>query len=125
MLAFRWLGWRTYWPAVAKTTIMKLGLDLIAVDRFNDIKKNDFNKWSKIYSKKEWAYAFKNVKSAQRLAGIFAAKEAALKALSDGNSKNFLELEIRHTAMGQPTLDKALVSISHDKNLAIAIVLIL
>lgn len=105
---------------------MKLGLDLVAVDRFNGIKKNDFNKWSKVYSKKEWACAFKSVKSAQRLAGIFAAKEAAMKAVGKVGPAYFRKWEIKHELSGKPVLKpKGLLSISHDKNLAIAIVIIL
>jgi holo-[acyl-carrier protein] synthase len=40
----------------------------------------------------------------ERLAGIFAAKEAALKALGTGMRVDFRDLEVGHDALGRPVL---------------------
>lgn len=101
---------------------MNVGIDLVNVDRFKNVKKKDYSKWSKIYTSREWVYAFRSVKSAERLAGLFAAKEAAIKANS--GAKNLLAYEIKHDSKGQPKLKNGLVSISHDNGFAISIVLI-
>lgn len=101
---------------------MKIGIDIVSIDRFKNIKKEDYSKWSKVYTKSEWFYAFSSAKFKERLAGLFAAKEAALKA--GKCSKSLLFYEIKHDQKGQPKLKNALVSISHDNGFAISIVLI-
>lgn len=108
-----------------------LGIDITEIARFKKIKKNDFKNWQRVFTKSEWRYAFSGVKSAERLAGLFAAKEAALKA-SAGIKKSFLsEWEIGHAASGAPKITfrgqgkkwkKTLVSVSHDGGKAIAAV---
>jgi phosphopantetheine--protein transferase-like protein len=104
---------------------MQVGIDLISLKRFQKIKKSDYKKWQKVFRLSEWNYAFKSNKSAERLAGIFAAKEAAMKATGKVGPAYFQKWEIQHESNGKPTLKpKGLLSISHDSNMAIAIVII-
>lgn len=101
-----------------------LGVDIVSIARFRRIKKTDYKHWSRVFTKKEWAYAFEGGGHARRLAGMFAAKEAAMKAFGNAGAAHFLDFEISHAVSGTPSLNqKALVSISHDERLAIAIVL--
>lgn len=64
--------------------------------------------------------------SAEHLAGIIAAKEAYFKAL--GTKPRFLAIEVGHEKSGRPLLKTGMrhaacdLSISHDKDYAIAVV---
>ncbi len=111
-----------------------IGIDLIDMYRFSKIKNGDYQKWRHIFTKQEWQYAFKDIHSAEHLAGIFAAKEAAMKAYGVAGISNFLDWEVRHNKNSQPEIFfvskpvkemKTLTSISHEKNLAVAVVIIL
>jgi holo-[acyl-carrier protein] synthase len=100
---------------------MKIGIDIVNINRFKNIKKEDYSKWSKVYTSSEWFYAFSSAKSRERLAGIFASKEAAVKAAK--KSKCLLFYEIKHDSNGQPQISNGFVSISHDGGFAISVVL--
>lgn len=119
---------------------MKLGVDIVSIKRFRKIEQPDYKDWARVFTEREWRYAFRGKKSAQRLAGIFAAKEAAMKAVGAAGIAQFLNWEVRHdhNKEGRPILvrsgskrisrrhcGKNLLSVSHDSNMAIAAVLIL
>lgn len=103
---------------------MKLGIDIIKISKFRKIKKEDFSLWNKVFSKNEWTYCFKDKLYAQHLAGIFAAKEAAFKAMGWTNFSDLGKIEASHTKGGLPVLNfkKLHVSISHNDDTAIAVV---
>ena len=105
---------------------MNIGTDLVAVRRFKKIKKADYAAWSRVFTEQEWDYAFHDKHSAEHLAGMFAAKEAAMKASGRVGIKNLKIFEITHTAEGAPRLNKRgyRVSISNDRAYAIAVVLV-
>ena len=106
---------------------MNIGVDLVSVVRFRKIRQADYTRWTHVFSEKEWAYAFGDARSAEHLAGIFAAKEAAMKAYGKASVKKFRLFEVRHdSSSGAPALTRrgASLSISHDKNMAIAVVLV-
>lgn len=112
---------------------LKTGIDITSVDRIKNAMKNrTFVK--RVFSDKEQEY-IKN-KSYASAAGIFAAKEAFFKSQNMPLSIELLkEIEILHNESGAPYIllsEKALqtfenaeftVSISHEKNNAIAIVI--
>ena len=109
---------------------MTIGIDLVQIAKFKKIKKTDYKKWSKVFWPHEWERAFKK-KGGEQLAGIFAAKEAAMKALGETSSGNFLDWELRWNKTGRPDLffkhnkrKKISLSISHDAGAAVAAVLI-
>lgn len=105
---------------------MRIGIDLVAIKKFAGIKKTDYTKWDKVFTIQEWAYAFKGSHASEHLAGMFAAKEAAMKAFGHVGVENVKKFEIAHTAVGAPFLNRKRyqVSISHDKAYAVAVVLI-
>lgn len=104
-----------------------IGIDLVEIKRFKKIKEGDFARWQKFFSKREWQYAFSSQKSTERLAGIFAAKESAIKALGDKYGGRFDLIEVLHKKNGAPfakirkSAKKVFISISHERKHAVAI----
>lgn len=105
-----------------------IGIDIVEIERFEHLKRSDLASWGKVFSKKEWEYSFSKKYPAQHLAGIFAAKEAVMKAIGEDVMRRFDLIEIQHLKSGKPiavcdTADKYTVeiSISHNKNMAIAV----
>lgn len=116
-----------------------VGIDIVAVQ---DFRKKKYTKTSallrKCFSEQEIRYCFAKKDPAQHLAARFAAKEAAWKALPESRKTavhlcTFLKLiEIRSGDDGAPHVifsgivkkHKALVSLSHTRALATAVVLL-
>lgn len=103
---------------------MKVGIDIIRIARFKKIKNDDYSHWSRVFTAAEWRYAFKDGLQAEHLAGMFAAKEAAMKASGRVGVGNFLRFEITHDKNGAPRIkgSKAAVSISTGGDYAAAVV---
>lgn len=128
--------------------MIKTGIDIIDIKRIENACKND-RFLDKILTLTEFKYVEKKtgmVDGEKKLpyatiAGLFAAKEAASKALGTGllvGGVGFLDIEIDHTKFGAPILNfygkaaklcgdkpQCSVSISHDAGIATAIVCIL
>lgn len=107
-------------------SIIGLGIDIVEIKRFKKFKNRNEAFLKKVFTKNELDYCFSFRDSAPPLAGIFAAKEAVVKAAS--GKASILDVEIRHHKNGQPkifTKNKSrkdiLVSISHTKDLACAV----
>ena len=107
---------------------MKTGVDIVYIPRFERLMENEgFVK--KVFHASEC----RNYK-AEHLAGKFAAKEAFFKAI--GKRHNWLTVEIKNKRTGKPMLvisdglkekyniSDIDISISHDKDYAIATVMI-
>ena len=101
-----------------------IGIDIISI---NKIKTKSENFLKKVYNEKELYYAFKKENPFQTLAGIYALKEAVIKAYNLNLSyiKN-MRIEIRHKSSSPYVLIDgniidAEVSISHDSDIAVAI----
>ncbi|HHD82615.1 MAG TPA: holo-[acyl-carrier-protein] synthase [Bacteroidetes bacterium] len=110
--------------------IKGVGIDIIEIKRFDNLIKRYGDKFLKrIFTKNEIEYAKKR-KNAESFAGMFAAKEAYIKAC--GTKKlEFNEIEIIHDKNNKPLYklnfrtDYSLnLSISHNKTSAIAICII-
>lgn len=114
---------------------MRVGCDLVSIERVEKIyKKHTHAFLDKFLSPKEQAL----IKNPATLAGFWAAKEAASKALGVGISKHcgFLDMTISKSKKNAPKIKfckktkrkfhikKASLSISHDKGLAMAVVVI-
>lgn len=115
--------------------IKGLGCDLCAISRMEEIIR-DGRFLSRYFTAAECAYIRSRKLQAQTAAGIFAAKEAFLKALGTGLGGAALsDIEISHTPLGAPeylindktraALDirgaqRAFLSISHDGDFAMA-----
>lgn len=101
-------------------TIKGLGLDLVSVDRIQRLMlKPGF--LEKVLTEREMEF----VKTAQSVAGRWAAKEALFK--TGCGAKTFREIEILPGESGKPEVMKPegtfMVSITHEKEMAAAVVL--
>jgi len=122
--------------------IYGIGTDIVEVERVADkIRKgNGFREL--VFTPHEIAYCEQQAASYEHYAARFAAKEALLKALGTGwgnGGVHFNEIEIRNDAAGKPELHlvgnaagrydqlnikQILVSLSHVKSTAVAMVII-
>lgn len=105
---------------------LRVGCDVVSIKRLEKALRDGGDRFAeKIFTPSEFQGA-----TLERLAGIFAAKEAACKALGipSGNWKN---LEVNHSADGAPLLKvhfpfsapgPVSLSISHDGDTAFAVV---
>ena len=109
------------------------GIDIIYINRFEKFI-DDTNFLNSIFNDSEIEYIKKH-KKLDTIAGLFAAKEAMLKALKKGiNNYSLKDIEILHDSNKAPyivlhneikkdyNIDNISLSISHDKEYAIAIV---
>lgn len=110
-----------------------MGLDLCEISR---MEKDDMRArlLRRCFTEAESAYIMsRGASAAQTMAGVWAAKEAALKALGVGLALPMTDIEVLHTPTGQPyyhIMGKAaaladggsfLLSITHDGGIAAAV----
>ncbi|MBO05811.1 MAG: holo-ACP synthase [Candidatus Pacebacteria bacterium] len=105
-----------------------IGIDIADIKRFKKIKQEDFSLWEKVFTDSEWEYCFNKPNPSQHLAGIFASKEAVMKAVGSDIMKRYDLIEVTHDGNGKPNvvlktkeIHKLEISISHDGGLAIAV----
>jgi len=125
--------------------ITGIGIDIIEIERIQkELSASEDTFCNKIFTKNEISYcrkaASKNVQS-QRYAARFAAKEAFFKALGTGlrDGLHWKDVETCHDDQGKPHLElknkaldiirrekisNILLSISHSKNNAVAVVIL-
>jgi phosphopantetheine--protein transferase-like protein len=103
---------------------VKIGCDIVQISKFEErIQQSNSTLLSNLFS----SYELNNAKSIKSLAGLFAAKEAIVKALQL-NPGNWSQIEIFKLESGKPTIklnfDKKIsshdISISHDGDYAFA-----
>lgn len=116
---------------------MKLGFDICDVERMRKLLRDD-RFLNRYFTSEEAEYIrTKNNSAAESMAGIFAAKEALLKALGTGITVDLREISVCHDAeSGAPfylfsgTMTEKMsrfvpsVSISHDGGMAGAVCLL-
>ncbi len=117
-----------------------IGVDLCSIERFIRLKE-DTHFLQRIFTPSEIEYCQKKKKSEECFAVRFAAKEAFMKALGTGYAKgvSFKEIEIVKDENGQPSIklngltneiyiksgaSKVMLSLSHERQMAIAMVFI-
>ncbi len=114
---------------------MRTGIDVISTQRFDKNKKSFIEK---TFTSSEQEYVKTRKNKAESYAGLYACKEAFLKAIGVGvlNGTKLTEIEILHYENGAPYLKlnkqilktykikKVAVSISHDEGIATAICVI-
>jgi len=118
--------------------IVGLGVDITEVSRIEAaIERHGLAFLQRIFTPSEIAYCEKHRNHAERFAGRFAAKEAAMKALGTGWSHGvrWVDIEVVREPSGKPTLKLSgaargiadrlgvkgiALSITHDGNLALA-----
>jgi len=108
-----------------------IGIDIIDINRFRKKKfKKNLNFYRKILSESEIKYCTKFKSPYEHFAAKFAVKESVIKSIPDKIS--FLDIKTSNSKHGGPivslsgNLDRKysfLVSISHEKEYAIAVVI--
>ena len=122
--------------------IVGLGIDHIEIERVARVWKRHGERFGRrVYTRAEWAYCLSRPHPAQSLAGRFAAKEAAMKALGLGwpGGIAYRDIEITREPTGKPGLrfsnraarcastigmSRAVVSMTHDRTHSSATVII-
>ena len=118
---------------------MEVGIDILEIDRFLEIEKEE-TKLKKMFTVKEIEYFNKFQFKTSHIAGTFCAKEAFVKALKTGFTKDIslLDVEVLHYENGVPYINlnnekikkllnenkKVDISISHNQSMATAICII-
>jgi holo-[acyl-carrier protein] synthase len=120
--------------------IVGLGIDLVTVDRFVETTVGEAF-LRKIFTPAEISSCQAVKNSAERFAGKFAAKEAFMKAIGHGIRQEvwFAQIEVLNHETGEPYIqvyreaqlllqecgaERVLVSISHTRDLAVAVVIL-
>ncbi len=115
-----------------------IGTDIVNVKRIAKMDIKDFCK--KVFTEDEANYIISKKNPVYTAAGIFAAKEAVVKALGTGfvSDVTYKDIEICHNTQGMPFVllknkakailldlgEEMHISISHDGNYAIAFAMI-
>lgn len=116
---------------------MVCGIDIVQISRMEDLVTHHDRSLHRFFTEQEIAYCrSRGYHQYASFAGIFAAKEALLKALGTGfRQGKWVDIEVTHTDLGAPIFvlhgyykeavrDKAMqqpaLSISHDGDYAIA-----
>ncbi|VWL85762.1 holo-ACP synthase [Oceanivirga miroungae] len=107
---------------------MQIGVDIVDVDRIKQaLLKEGFKE--KVFTQKEISYCESKFNKYESYAARFAAKEAVAKALKKGfRNISFLDIEVLNDEYGAPYINykdcDIKLSLSHEKTIAIAMVLI-
>jgi len=120
--------------------MLGVGIDICEVSRFDRLKTNQAF-LDRVFTQNEQNYCMPKKRSSESLAARFAAKEAFSKAVGTGisNGISLDEIEIINDELGRPSIClsgktketiekngiiKIHVTISHEKSLAVAVVII-
>ena len=90
--------------------IVGLGIDIAEIDRIEaSIRRHGGHFLERIFTPGEIAYCERHRNKAERYAGRFAAKEAAMKALGTGWGKGvrWVDIEVIRVPGGKPSLNLA------------------
>ncbi|HEV1995148.1 MAG TPA: holo-ACP synthase [Candidatus Acidoferrum sp.] len=90
--------------------IVGLGIDIAEIDRIEaSIRRHGRHFLERIFTSREIAYCERHRNKAERYAGRFAAKEAAMKALGTGWGKGvrWVDIEVVRLPSGKPSLEVA------------------
>ena len=107
---------------------MKIGIDIVAIKRISKLyEKFGINFLKRIFTEKEIEEIMlisNSQRKIEKISGKFAAKEAVFKL--NLSYKSFKEIEILTDENGAPFLtdNKATLSISHEKEYAVAVALV-
>ena len=101
---------------------LSVGIDIEHVSNFKpavDYREDEFYRQN--FSQREISYCLLQPDPIQSFAGLFAAKEAIVKADNSLNGVQFNKIEILHDANGRPLFQGFQISISHSQDLAVAV----
>lgn len=107
-----------------------IGLDMCAIPRMQELLGSGRSLRRLLTEQEEHYVRAKGAAAAQSLAGLYAAKEAVLKALGTGLTIPMTDVVITHTELGQPQVQlhgkaaekggRILLSITHEGDMAAA-----
>ena len=110
--------------------IRGLGVDLCEITRMQTMLDENRSLRRMFTETEEACIRSKGASAAQTMAGLFAAKEAVLKALGTGLTLPMTDIVITHTDLGQPIVTltgraaelggHVMVSITHEAGMAAA-----
>lgn len=112
------------YPKINEHNAGGIGIDIEEIDSMpgaNDFREEVFYKMN--FSASEIAYCILQPSPYASFAGLFAAKEALVKADSNYKNKAFNTIVIEHTETGKPSHGDFNLSISHTKTTAVAVVI--
>lgn len=102
--------------------MFKIGTDIVKISRIEkSIERNSFLR--DVFTPKEIEYC----KNPESFAGVFASKEAYLKAVGTGINTRLKNIEVLHDELGKPYIngiENCDLSISHDGDYAVATVIV-
>ena len=115
---------------MCKSAIKGVGIDLCEIARMQAML-DEGRSLRRLFTAEEQAYiASKGATAAQTMAGLYAAKEAVLKALGTGLAVALTDIVISHVGRGQPVATltgeaakfggQVKISITHEGNMAAA-----
>lgn len=118
-----------------------IGIDIVKVSRIRSaIQKGGKRFLERVFSPVEISYCKHKAQKFLSYAGRFAVKEAFIKAIGGTDAKvRYRDIEVKTLASGQPTLklsssllkkfritqNKIAVSLAHEKEFAVAVVVLL
>jgi probable phosphoglycerate mutase len=129
-------------PLNKTSHVLSIGIDIESVERLDKLVKNYGDRFlNRVFTNQEQDYSLRRRFPSQHLAGRFAAKEAAMKALGTGRSSGILWKNIEVVRVSGPPKLKfngsasrlfndlgcqdSLVTITHSSDLALAQVMLL
>jgi phosphopantetheine--protein transferase-like protein len=109
-----------------QTPNSSIGIDIeqvSALPKTIDFRNEGF--YTDNFSEKEIAYCILQPNAYASFAGLFAAKEAIVKANNHYKNSKFNQLIITHNTQGKPTFDGVNISISHTNDSAVAVAVLI
>jgi phosphopantetheine--protein transferase-like protein len=109
-----------------QTSNSSIGIDIENIDslpKTNDFRNEGF--YTDNFSEKEIAYCILQPNAYASFAGLFAAKEAIVKANNQYKNSKFNQLIITHNAQGKPEFTGINISISHTNDSAVAVAVLI
>jgi len=103
-----------------------IGIDIENIEslpKTKDFRNEGF--YTDNFSEKEIAYCILQPNAYASFAGLFAAKEAIVKANNKYKNIKFNQIIITHNGQGKPTFDGVNISISHTNDSAIAVAMLI
>lgn len=104
------------------TSMLPIGIDIEAISNFDeaeDYREHPFYKNN--FTPQEISYCLLQNNTRLSFAGLFAAKEAIVKADNAYQNRDFTAIEIEHDSKGKPYYKNFSISISHTNETAIAV----
>lgn len=105
-----------------------IGIDLCEISRMQQLLEAGHSLRRMFTADEEAFIRAKGITAAQTMAGMFAAKEAVLKAFGTGLTVPLTDIVIVHTSLGQPVAElcgraaafggQVMVSITHEAGMA-------